>query len=120
MKKYMISLMMLASLSAFATNTQPVKKAEKATVAVVAPESSQAVSMRQLQDENTMLREQLMNLQNENEELKSKLQFETLMHSLFVKLNNEKANDKAEEMKATMQYNQMMANLLQKVQASKK
>lgn len=120
MKKYMISLMMLASFSAFATNNHTGKKTEKAPVAVVAAESAQALTMRQLQDENNLLRLQLTTVQNENEELKSRLQYEGLMHNLLSQLNNERLNDEAEDMKASLKYNQMMANLLNKIQASKK
>jgi hypothetical protein len=107
---------MLASVSAFALPIE-IKKTEKptTTAATVVAGTNPMVSLSQLQEENAMLKTQLMNLINENEELKSRLAFETTMRNMLSLLNENRQQEKVEDMKATIQYNQLMANMLLKL-----
>ncbi len=116
MKKYLLTLTMLASVSAFALPRE-IKKTEKPTAVAAATvaDTNPMVSLPQLQQENAMLKAQLMNLMNENEELKSKLAYETTMRNMLTSLSETRQQEKLEDMKATVQYNQLMANMLLKL-----
>lgn len=116
MKKYLLTLSMLASVSAFALPIET-KKTEKPTTAAAAAvaDTNPMVSLPQLQEENAILKTQLMNLMNENEELKSKLAYETTMRNMLTLLNDNRQQEKVEDMKATIQYNQLMANMFLKL-----
>lgn len=113
MKKYLLTLTMLASVTAFALPRE-IKKTEKPTTVAAATiaETNPAVSLPLLQEENALLKAQLLTLINENEELKSKMAYETTMRNMLISLNENRQQDKMEDMKATVQYNQLMANML--------
>lgn len=111
MKTYILSLMMLASLSAAALpNTG--SKVEKKPATVAAAETSSAMAMKQLQEENNQLKQQLVTLMNENEDLRDQLNYQVLMTNLLSKLNEQKQQEQLAEMNARLGYNNMMANML--------
>jgi predicted RNase H-like nuclease (RuvC/YqgF family) len=104
---------MLASVTAFALPVEDKKTNKPATAgAAVVAETNPMISVSQLQQENTLLKTQLMALINENEELQSRLAFETTMRNMFTSLEVKKNQEKLEDLQATMQYNQLMSNML--------
>lgn len=122
MKRYIITLLLMTSFTGIAlANNNNNKADKKATAAVVTPaESNAVVSVKQLQDENNFLKQQLLALYNENEELKGVLSFQQTMTNLFSTLTQQKLNDQLEEMNAQIGYNNMMANMLLKLKQSGK
>lgn len=120
MKKYTLSLLMMISLSAFAMPNEE-KKSEKAPRAVVTAtaEINPMLAVKQLQEENSQLKQQLFTLMNENEELKSQLSFEVLMNNMFSNLSAKRQNDVVEDLNATLNYNKLMAAMLQQLKARK-
>jgi uncharacterized membrane protein YheB (UPF0754 family) len=103
--------MMLASLSAAALpNTN--SKVEKKQATEAAAETNTALAMKQLQEENNQLKQQLVRLMNENEDLRDQLTYQVLMTNLQRKLNEQKQQEQLAEMTAHLGYNNMMANML--------
>lgn len=122
MKRYIFTLLMMASFAGFsyANNTEN-KSEKKANPTVLAPaEITPAATIKQLQDENNLLKQQLIALYNENEELKGTLSFHRAMSSMFASIGQQKQNELLEEINATIGYNNMMANMLLKLKQNSK
>ena len=122
MKRYIFTLILMTSFTGFTfANGNNGKAAAKSTPTVMVPaETSAALSMKQLQEENMLLKQQLMSLFNENEELKGTLNFQSTMTNMFSQLGQQKLSEQLEEMNATLNYNHMMANMLLKIKQSSK
>lgn len=122
MKRYIFTLILMTSFTGFTfANVNNGKAATKSTPTVMVPaETSAALSMKQLQEENMLLKQQLMSLFNENEELKGTLNFQSTMTNMFSQLGQQKLSEQLEEMNATLNYNHMMANMLLKIKQSSK
>jgi predicted RNase H-like nuclease (RuvC/YqgF family) len=122
MKKYFISMLMLVSLSAFAMpspNNKNEKKANATAISTVSTvESNAAVTMKQLQEENQILRQQMLELSNENEELKGMISFQGMMQKMFAQMVAQKQNEESEELKAQISYNNLMSNLIRTLKAT--
>ncbi len=120
MKKYFISMFLLAGLSSFAMPNLTSKSEKKTTVTttISSVESNAAAAMKQLQDENTQLRLQMMNLTNENEELKGMIAFQYMMQKMFAHLGAQIQSEENEELKAQISYNAMMVNVMRKLQTT--
>jgi len=117
MKTYFISMLMLVGISSFAMPNYTSKNEKKATVTTISTvESNAAVAIKQLQDENMLLRQQMMELSNENEELKGTISFQSLMQKMFAQLVAQKQAEESEELKAQISYNTMMANVVRVLQ----
>jgi hypothetical protein len=117
MKTYFISMLLLVGISSYAMPNVTSKNEKKATVTTISTvESNAAVAMKQLQDENLQLKQQMMNLANENEELKGTLSFQSMMQKMFAQLNAQKQAEENEELKAQISYNNMMANVVRVLQ----
>jgi DNA uptake protein ComE-like DNA-binding protein len=119
MKTYFISMLLLAGISTYAMPNNTSKNEKKATVTTISTvESNAAVAMKQLQDENMQLRQQMLNLANENEELKGMISFQTMMQKMFAQLGAQKQAEENEELKAQISYNTMMANVVKMLQTT--
>jgi len=109
-------MFMLVGISSFAMPNLTSKKEKKATVTTISTvESNAAIAMKQLQDENMQLRQQMLELSNENEELKGMISFQTMMQKMFAHLGSQKQAEENEELKAQIGYNNMMANVVRKL-----
>jgi TolA-binding protein len=117
MKKYFISMFLLVSISGFAMPNKISKTEKKVTTSTISTvESNAVVSMKQLQDENIQLKQQMMNLSNENEELKGLISFQTMMQKIFLHIDAQKKVEETEELKALIGYNNMMYKVVQVLQ----
>jgi hypothetical protein len=121
MKTYFISLLMLASLSSFSAINGSNKNEKKATVSTISSveTTNAALSVKQLQDENMLLKQQLVEMSNQNEELKGMLSFQGLMHKMFTQLVAQKQTDEFEELKAQISYTALMSSMMLKLNQSK-
>jgi predicted GNAT family N-acyltransferase len=104
---------MLVGISSFAMPNLNTKNDKKATVSTISTvESNAAVAMKQLQEENMLLKQQMVDLSNENEELKGMISFQAMMQKMFAQLGAQKQAEEFEEFKAHISYNNMMANMM--------
>jgi outer membrane phospholipase A len=110
-------MLLLVGITSYATPNLTSKNEKKATVTTISTvESNAAAAMKQLQDENLQLKQLMLNLANENEELKGTLSFQTMMQKMFAQLNAQKQAEENEELKAQISYNNMMANVVRVLQ----
>ena len=87
MKTYLISMLLLVGITSYATPNLTSKNEKKVTVTTISTvESNAAAAMKQLQDENLHLKQLMLNLANESEELKGTLSFQTMMQKMFAQL----------------------------------
>lgn len=119
MKKYLLALMLLSGFSAMA-GANPTHGKEKnlnPSLAMTA-ESTVAMTLQQLQEENARLKNQVMMLTNENEELKGTISFQKTMNGLMTILSQQKNQDQLEELEAQISYQKTMSNMLLMLKAN--
>jgi hypothetical protein len=117
MKKYFLTIMLLSGLSVFALPTKSGKSDKPvATSTAVSAETSSTVTLKQLQEENILLKQQLLALTNENEEITGRLAYQATMVSVLAKLSEQRQSEQLAELKAQIDYNRMMSSLLIRLQ----
>ncbi len=117
MKKYFLTIMLLSGLSVFAIPANSGKSDKPASNSTaVSAETNSTVSLKQLQDENILLKQQLLALTNENDEITGRLAYQVTMVSVLAKLNEQRQSEQLAELKAQIDYNRMMSSLLIRMQ----
>lgn len=73
-----------------------------------------------LLEENKMLREKVEVLNNEAAELKSSIEYNSMMSNMFAKLYGGNSNEKLADLQSELEYDAMMSNMFNKIRAEEK
>jgi hypothetical protein len=109
-----ILVLFMTAIQAMPVDKDSIENGKKAQVStpVTTPTSSSLLSMQQLQEENTILKARIAEMENRLENENSMLQYKLTMMTVVNKLNEISKQEKMEEMQGHIEFANMMTNTL--------